>query len=216
MGVPLVTVPPPPSPFTPLTYTLPAGTTLFRSHWKTLPATRFIQYKKPGTTRFGPFTGAAGTTLGVLYVGQTDEAAVCESVLHHIPASGGVVGRSDYEDRILTELTIDREVKLASFLGKGLRHLGVDAHELTGPEADDYSLTVKWAEAAYQAGFDGIAWMSARLNSDRAYVLFEDRVSPADFTAVGALSFDPDLDSVDGGFTWLSAFCQQVNVTVTI
>ena len=27
---------------------------------------------------------------------------------------------------------------------------------------------------------------------------------------------DPDLDHIDGGFAWLSAFCQQVNVAVTL
>jgi hypothetical protein len=39
---------------------------------------------------------------------------------------------------------------------------------------------VAWAEVAHAAGFGGCAWMSKRCNTDRAYVLFGDRVGRDD------------------------------------
>ncbi|NVM96083.1 hypothetical protein [Arthrobacter wenxiniae] len=37
---------------------------------------------------------------------------------------------------------------------------------------------------AHAAGFDGLAWMSNRRNTDRAYVFFGDRVAAGDLKAV--------------------------------
>src|SRR6202008_1900906 len=39
--------------------------------------------------------------------------------------------------------------------------------------------TVRWAEAAHNAGLDGLVWMSRQCNDTKAYVFFGDRCAEA-------------------------------------
>lgn len=100
---------------------------------------------------------------------------------------------------------------MASFLGTDLRALRVGPEQLTTTPGDNYPQTRKWAEAAHEAGFDGIAWMSRQDNSDRAFMFFGDRLSEADFDVVpgsGRLfALGTDLD-------WLIDFCAPLHIEV--
>lgn len=161
-------VPVPPHPFEPLVETLRAGTTLYRVHSEGRPADLFNPSRR-ARTRFAPF---GEPPVAALYAAETEQAAISESILHDL-APGATVDTDDYERRRLSRLVVASELRLASLLGLGPRRLGITADQVTATPASQYSETVRWAQAAYDAGFDGIAYMSRLCNSDRAYVLFE-------------------------------------------
>lgn len=161
-------------------------------------------------TRFAFF----GTpVIAVLYGAQTIDAAICESLLHDIPQAGGLLRPRAYRDKIGARLTVGRNLKLASFMGLGLKALKIEQSQLTDTSPTTYNYTVAWAKAAYDAGFDGAVWMSRRCNTDRAYVLFGDRVKPAD------LAIDPGYGQVYGvgrNLDWLIRFCAPLHVDVLV
>lgn len=190
---------------------LDAGETLYRIAKNDAYAESF----NPGhgdPTRFAFF--GSPDVVSVLYAAQTEEAALCESLLHDIPIeTGGNLRPTDYQGRVAIKLVTQRPLRLASFMGQGLWALQVEANDLTGSDPTSYPDTVKWAEAAHAAGFDGVVWMSRRLNSDRAYVLFGDRVSPADLVKSPdyrrIFTAGPDLD-------WLVDTCGPLHVEVIV
>lgn len=148
----------------------------------------------------------------MLYAAENVQAAVCESVLHHLPARGGTLFPEKYVDRLTCGLLTTRDLRLASFHGTGLRSFGLRPDELTACNASWYPQTVTWAEAAWQAGFDGCVWMSAKLNSSRAYVFFDSAEGAFDIdpeTAPLAFANGPDLD-------WLIDFCASIRIDVDI
>lgn len=212
---PTTTVPDPPDPFDALEHVLAAGSELHRVHGS-FPAGAFNR-GKGGPTRFAPFQSTSDPAAGsvpTLYAAQTAEAAVCESLLHDVPLEGGRLNQARYLGRGESMLVLKRDVRLAMLMGLGLRRLGVAQQNLTATDGDVYDRTVLWAQAAHAAGFEGLAWMSARENTAEAYVLFGDRVAQTDLseTAGGLGSFDRP----SSGFRWLSAFCSLVKVEVLL
>lgn len=195
--------------FAPQTHTLAAGRTLFRvfSNRSGRPVNAF----NPGVggrTRFAFF---GDPVVPVLYAAATEEAAVCETLLHDVPIDGGMLTPGDYEDTVLGGCHPTRPLTLAAFMGTGLRALKVEAGDITATTADRYGETVAWAEAAHRAGFDGAVWMSHRCNTDHAYVLFGDRVGSDDLvvdpTVARAFGLDPDR-------AWLTDFCAALHVDI--
>lgn len=199
----------PPEPFGAQAYTLPAGSLIYRVTGSSRAPNEF----NPGiggATRFA-FFGDPPTP--VLYAAQSEVAAVCETILHDVPAAGGNLLPHAYRSRIAARLTTARDLRLASFMGTGLRALRVEARDLTDSDPPTYPSTVRWAESAHRAGFDGVVWMSKRCNTDRAYVLFGDRVSPGDLTIdpdyARVFAAGPDLD-------WLVDLCTPMHIEVLI
>ncbi len=172
-----------------------------------------------GRTRFALFGSsslrikAASPVVPILYGAQSIDAVICESLLHDIPQSGGLLRPRAYSDKIGARLVTGRDLRLASFMGLGLKHLKVEqSHLIDTPPTTDQE-TVVWAQAAHHAGFDGVVWMSRRCNSDRAYVLFGDRVGPDDLT------IDPGFAHVYGagpGLDWLMRFCAPLHIDVLV
>lgn len=202
-------VPNPPNPFKPIEYTLKAGTDLYRVASNSRDANVFNP-GAGGRTRFAFF---GSPTVPVLYGAQTIDAAVCESMLHDIPQSGGLLRPKAYKDKVGARLTPGRDLRLASFMGLGLKALQVQNSQLIDTPPTTYNRTVAWAQAAHDAGYDGVAWMSRRCNSDRAYALFGDRVEPAD------LNIDPAFGHVYGagdGLDWLIRFCAPLHIDVLV
>lgn len=198
--------------FDPQIDTLPAGSWLYRvfSGRSGRTATEF----NPGVgapTRFAFFEDHDGKTVPVLYAAQTQEAAICETLLHDIPASGGALEPAQYQDKVMAQLQITRDLRLASFKGTGLRRLKATHDQITSTNAIEYPKTVFWAEAAHDADLDGAIWMSNRCNSDSAVVLFGDRVSGSDIkqSANFARVFDLSPDR-----SWLIDFCAQLHIEV--
>lgn len=197
--------------FAPLTVILPAGSRIYRVS-SNKPG-RVANVSNPGAgnqqpTRFAFF---GDPIVPVLYAAAGERSAVSETLLHDVPIAGGALRSGDYEDKVMSRLVLRRDLCLASFMGHGLRALGVEARDLTMSEADRYSNTVKWAEAAHKDGFDGCVWMSRQFNEEQAYVFFGDRVPSADLTIdpgfARAFALPDDID-------WLSRMCTPLNVSI--
>ncbi|WP_194164909.1 RES family NAD+ phosphorylase [Pseudactinotalea sp. HY160] len=201
--------PPPPADFDPLPEEVPAGTRLYRIF--TAKEGRNVTAFNPTGEPRGRFSFFGDPPVPVLYAAQTEIAAVCESLLHDLPVRGGRLLPEQYERAVAGALEVGRPLRLAKFHGTGLRRLGLRPEQLTTESAYRYDLTVPWAQAAHGGGFDGIVWMSARCNSDRAYVLFGDRVPRQDLHVVAdygrLFTPGPDLD-------WLIDQCAFMKVDV--
>ncbi|POX91394.1 RES domain-containing protein [Mycobacterium kansasii] len=196
----------PPDPFEPATTTLPAGQLLYRVLSSSRTATDF----NPGIgapTRFGFF----GTpVVPIMYAADTEDAAIAETLLHDIPVSGGVLPYDQYADKVLVRLKVTRRLQVGVLHGTGLRRLKVTAADLTSSPASSYASTVLWAEAAHDAGLDGLVWMSRQCNDAKAYVFFGDRCA-------GAVTQDPTHARIFAGPAdqiWLIDRCAPLHVDV--
>ncbi|SPM32956.1 hypothetical protein MRAB57_759, partial [Mycobacterium rhizamassiliense] len=165
----------PPNPFDPATATLPAGHLLYR----VLSAARTATDFNPGhggRTRFGFF---GKPVVPVMYAAESEDAAIAETLLHDIPATGGVLPYDQYATKVLIRLEVTRQLRVGVLHGTGLRRLKATAAELTAGPASGYASTVGWAAAAHDAGLDGLVWMSRQCNDTKAYVFFGDRCADA-------------------------------------
>ncbi len=161
----------PPVPFDPASATVPAGHLLYR----VLSATRTATDFNPGfgsPTRFGFF---GKPTVPIMHAADTEDAAIAETLLHDIPAEGGVLPHDQFASKVLVRLQLTQSLRVAVLHGTGLRRLKVTAAEPTSSPASTYRSTVRRAEAAHDAGLDGLVWMSRRCNDTKAYVFFGDR-----------------------------------------
>lgn len=129
-------------------------------------------------TRFAFF---GDPVVPVLYAGESEIAAISETLLHDIPAGGGALLPGDYANKVMGRLIARRPLRLASFMGTGFRTMGTSAEDVTRTPASRYAETVLWAQAAHAAGFEGVAWMSRQCDTEKAYVFFGDRVLTDDF-----------------------------------
>ncbi|UUK64701.1 RES family NAD+ phosphorylase [Clavibacter sepedonicus] len=196
-----------PSPFTSIDEIVPAGMGIHRIHSARFGPAEF----NPGIggpTRFAFF---GEPVIPVLYAGDTEDVAVCETILHDVPLSGGVVGGREVVGRRCSRLIAIRDLRLASLVGGGPRALRVRADSVCATDAADYPQTVAWAAAAHAAGFEGLAYPSRQAAGRRAMVLFGDRVSPADLEPDPAYRWW--FDDVDG-FAKLYEMCRPLGVTV--
>ncbi len=165
----------PPDPFDPATATLPAGHLLHR----VLSAARTATDFNPGfgaRTRFGFF---GKPVVPIMYAADTEDAAIAETLLHDIPATGGLLPYDQYADKVLVRLKVTQRLRVGVLHGTGLRRLKVTAAELTSSPASSYDTTVRWAETAHDVGLDGLVWMSRQCNDTKAYVFFGDKCAQA-------------------------------------
>ncbi|AEF41965.1 RES family NAD+ phosphorylase [Hoyosella subflava] len=201
-------VPEPPHQFTAQAVDLEPGTVLYRVYTNRRPSP--VEFN-PGRGPGGRFSFFGTPAVPVLYAAATEVAAVCETLLHSIPVTGGALLPEQYLDKVAARIRVQRPLRLASFLGTGLRALRIEASQLTDTPASEYPRTRRWAEIAHQAGFDGVAWMSKRCNSDRAYVLFGDRICPDDLAIdtgyARVFAAGTDLD-------WLIDLCSGMHIDV--
>jgi hypothetical protein len=205
-----VVTPGPPKHFNPKIATLDVGTQLYRVF--TAAEGRTATTFNPGygaPTRFAFF----GTpVVPVLYAAATEEAAVAETLLHDIPVSGGILPYDKYARTVMARLEVARPVRVGILHGLGLRKLKVTAEALTASGAETYPETVKWAQAAHDAEFDGLVWMSRLCNDAKAYVFFGDRCDDAFIqdSTFGRL-FATGADQL-----WLIDLCAPLHVDVLL
>lgn len=199
----------PGKPFEPEEYLLEAGTQLHRV---------FSNVRKGGSTEFNPGFGSAtrfaffgDPKVPVLYAAQTEEAAICESLLHDVPPGPGSVMYDSIADKICAPLVPTRDLKLVSLMGDGPRKLDTEAKHVTGTLSSKYGRTVRWADAAHGAGFDGLVWMSNRRNTDRAFVFFGDRVVAGDLEAVHGHG---RIFAAGTDFDWLADYLAGLKVEI--
>lgn len=200
--------PAPPDPFDPAITVLEPGTVLYRVHKNRFRPTEF----NPRYGAGGRFHFFGDPPVPALYLAETREAALAETLLRNIPvAHPEPLRRSAYRQEVLAGLVMARPLRLAQFYGLGLRRLGIEATQLTDTPGTRYPQTRTWAAAAHGVGLDGIAWMSKRDNSARAYMLFGDRVTDLDMDVVYGSGFV----LADGpGFQWLVDTCAPLGIDV--
>lgn len=198
----------PSDPFEPEIFTLRKGTALYRVYSNTRKSAAESNPGFGAPTRFAFF---GNPKIPVLYAAETEEAAVCETILHEVPPGPGNVMFDDIKDKVCAQITPNHDLKLVALMGDGLRKLGPEAKYVTGTLPTEYGRTVLWAVAAHTAGFDGLVWMSNRRNTDRAYVLFGDRVKE---TALDAVQGTGHLYAAGPGFDWLVEYLAKVDIDV--
>lgn len=167
------------------TVTWPAGLEIYRGHG----AGRLGNVFNPGfgkPTRFAFFedrTLASAGKVGVLYGGESSKVAISEYLFHDLPhGKGAVLPFAELVGKVSTRLVPARDLNLARLHDSGLRLLGIRNDQLIDTPASHYKRTVLWAQALHESGaaLDGLQWMSRQYNSQKAIVLFADRVSPAE------------------------------------
>lgn len=169
-------VPSPPAPFDALDDELPIGFEFFRVHGASRSGTAF----NPGIGERTRFAWFGDPVVPWLYGAATRPAAVSETILHDLDPGVSFVVPSNYRDRAISRIVVKRPLRLASLHGTGARRLDVIAGDVTATDPSEYGKTVVWAEAAHDAGFDGLSYMSKQCNSDKAFILFGDRVVDTD------------------------------------
>ncbi|MFD0046999.1 RES family NAD+ phosphorylase [Pseudarthrobacter scleromae] len=200
-------------PFEPEEYVLETNTILFRVFSTGGMVPRTVTDFNPGKgdrTRFAFF---GDPTVPVLYAAESEEAAVCESILHDVPSGPGAVLYESFADRVCAPLAPTRDLSLVSLMGDGLFKLGTQARYVTGTMASQYTRTVRWAEAVHEAGFDGLVWMSNRRNTDRAFVFFGDRVEAGDLVALPGTG---RIFAAGAGFDWLADYLTSLKIEILI
>lgn len=180
-------VPPVPDPATldPLIETWAAGELMFRGHALGTDPRRF----NPGfgsPTRFAFFADSVtGSTVPVFYAGSTVKVAVAERLFHDLPLGpGSTLVFPQYCDVAYSKLAPRRPLRLGALHSDGLRRLGLRNHQICETDAVEYPDTARWAAALHSRmdiSLDGLVWMSRQFNSEKAVVLFGDRVKLTDF-----------------------------------
>ena len=163
--------------------TLAAGTELCRFHHQDYAGNQF----NPGagrSTRFHPLHDSVGAVVPTLYAGASLTVSAYEYVFHDIPFDRPV--KSVYASQIatvaFTELITKRPLRLATLFEPDLNRWRTTRAQLIDTPPTSYAETVRWAEAIHRThgDVDGLVWTSRRADEGHAYILFGDRVSPAD------------------------------------
>lgn len=132
-----------------------------------------------------------GCTYGTCYLGFDLSTALAETLLHDLAAVNGqfVVERSRFNARWIVRFddVPGQALKLADMTGASLLRAGGDAAlSAVWP----YDVPQRWSQQihAHPYGFDGIYYMSRRLNTRRAVVLFD---KPATLKKIGQAHYTP-------------------------
>lgn len=143
-------------------------------------------------SRFNPFPGFPHTNVSTLYAGSTEHSAALESVFHDVSHTPGPTYPSQGLDQfVMSTMTLTRPLKVLRLVNDQLRQISVPGRatsllkaELIHSSPSDYPATRRWANYFYQCLPDtaGLAWRPRLGGEGTAYILFGDRVSPADFS----------------------------------
>lgn len=176
-------LPPLAPPGTPTLITLPAGTTYFRVHQSAYPAASFNPTPSHRYYGGGRFDSTDDDSYGYLYMGDTVDVAVSETLLRDLnlsPTGHRVVPRRKVRGRRISAVTLTVDIDIVSLrTGHELGALGQDPW-LTTADPRDYAQTRHWGHwiRSHVPHAAGYRWLSRREPADHAYVLFDDRLPP--------------------------------------
>ncbi len=160
---------------------------LHRVHDRKLAGNSFNPCKG-GKTRFSPMYNDIGQCVPTLYVADSEEAAIYETVFHDIPldVSEKSIPRSMVEWRNHSILQVRRDLRLARLYAPDLRQWHISREQLIGSLPTQYRYTVQWAQAIHARfhDIDGLVWTSNLCDPDKAYLLFGDRVLESDINVI--------------------------------
>ncbi|WP_371421235.1 RES family NAD+ phosphorylase [Tardiphaga sp.] len=169
-----------------------------------------------GNARFSPIFDATGTSIATIYGGTTFECAAMETVFHDVPFGAGLktVAKRKLRKHHYSQVTPAIELILADLSNKALRKLGIPRGDLIDTEKDLYPQTRKWAEAIHAQCPDihGLCWVSRQDDTERAIILFADRLPPAPLSSAA-----PSVDIVRDATTYaaLVNLADDIGVKVT-
>lgn len=168
-------------------YALHGGTVLHRVHLKKYGAAQFND-TAAGNARFSPIRNAGGNIIPTIYAAQTFAGAAMETAFHDAPVTGALKTKPKVELEALahSRIKIDAELVLADLSVKGLSKLGLEKKDLIETDKDAYAMTRSFAEHlhACHPALQGLCWVSRKDDTNRAFVLFGDRIRPNAIRAV--------------------------------
>lgn len=147
--------------------TIRAGTLLWRAHHEAREAIRFgVDPTRPPMGRFD----APAHEFGVCYFGDGMAVAMLETVVR--ARTLPLVPRSDLATRVVSQVMVGAELRVAQLEGPGLPVLGVDAGRL---HAGDYGECQRLSLDVYRHAdaVDGIQYRSRWDNSLLCWALFD-------------------------------------------
>ena len=167
---------------TPVMTLLPAGTVLFRVHPVGCPAHAFNPTPSHRYYGGGRFDATADDQYPYLYAGETVDVAIAETLLRDLPfdENGTLrVPRARIDGRRISAVTTVEELSLVSLRSAAdLAAVSQDPWLTTcGPQS--YAQARHWGHwiRAHAPAAAGYVWMSHREPTQRAFVLFGDRMS---------------------------------------
>lgn len=168
-------------------HTLHESTVLHRVHPKKYGAAQFND-TAAGNARFSPIRNAGGNIIPTIYAAQTFAGAAMETAFHDVPLAGALKtkARTDLEPLAHSEIKLEAELVLADLSVKGLSKLGLEKKDLIETGKDAYAMTRSFAEHIHAShpGIQGLSWVSRKDDTNRAFVLFGDRIRPGAISAV--------------------------------
>ncbi|MFD7500717.1 RES family NAD+ phosphorylase [Streptomyces sp. NPDC059850] len=200
------TVPPSAYRFRPHWEVLPAGTQLWRLHSSRYAAVEFKPFA-PDDRAPGRFHGTPDDPYACLYAASDPETALAETLLRSVSfdleTSTRLVPWAQVRGKSLNAVRTRCELRLVSLCsGAALAAVCQDNTLLEGEGAEHYRHTRDWAREirAQAPEATGMIWGSRRNPSQRALVLFGDRLADVADGPLEALPYRsiPDLGSPDG------------------
>lgn len=87
-----------------------------------------------------------------------------------------------------------RDLRVARLFAPDLKAWGLKRDDLIETSKSSYAQTVLWSQAVHRArlDLDGLIWTSRQCDPDQCTILFEDRVSEADFNILDAIAVSGD------------------------
>ena len=182
------TTPAPPERISLLTVPLEQGTVLHRVHKATYAADAFNP-SILANARFSPLMDGTGSVIPTIYAAHTFDGAAMETVFHDVPYAPGPkqFSRSRLQNQKYSRIEVTQTLILADLTSKSLRSMGIQRNQLIDTEADQYPVTREWARVihAQYPNVQGLLWVSRQDDTDRAVVLFGDRVSLGAIRQIG-------------------------------
>src|SRR5690625_2752169 len=132
---------------------LEKSSVLFRIHSNRFSPATFNPGNEPAKihSRFAFF---GDPPVPVLYAAATSMGAISETLLRDVPIHGGRIVSHMLENKILSPITNTAPLRLLSLHGHGFRRIGTHAEDVTRTVPRQYSKSIPWAIAAFEAGFD--------------------------------------------------------------
>lgn len=138
-----------------------------------------------GDTRFGPFDANDGHRVPTMYLAQSPEAALLETVFHDFDDDNDQVYWRDVMHQMLVPVANPQPLILADLTDEVLDSAGIDRGQVSSTPSEHYPCTRRLARAIYDTQVDGthpmgIIWHSRQaevrgLGSVMTMVIFTDR-----------------------------------------
>lgn len=205
----------PPFPFPASnSYEIKAGKRFHRVHDLRFDSCAF----NPGRgrpSRFAPLF-LNGHPIPTQYLATDFECAVHETIFHDVPIDElhKTVGADNIKPLAHSVVELKRDLRVVSLFAPDLARWGLSRADLIDTTAAFYSAAARWALAIHQSrpDADGLIWTSKRCDPQQALLLFGDRVSASDLTAVDMTPIYANIDEM----RQIVRFADRAGITIVL